>query len=93
MVLLNAKESILSNGACTTGIHPHPKHYSLELQINSSNSVVHLASNKSTQLFDVGAASISTQRTRKVLAGRNDCHVVMPQASDPAEQTVASLKS
>ena len=68
---------------CATGTHPHSVHYSLELQINSCNSVVHLASNKSTELFSFGgdwdlSGSTSTQST-----GKHDSLAAIPHASDP----------
>lgn len=54
--------------------------------------MVHLDSNKSTKLFDLGGdwdllASLLPQGTGQILGGRNDSLVVMPHASGPAEVT------
>lgn len=53
---------------------------------------MHLDSNKSTELFDLGGdgdllASLLLQGTGQIFRGRNDSLMVMPHASGPAEVT------
>lgn len=54
--------------------------------------MVHLDSNKSAKLFDLGGdqdllASLLPPRNRQILGGRNDSLVTMPKASGSAEVT------
>lgn len=54
--------------------------------------MVHLDSNKSTELFDLDgdqdlSISLLPQGTVQILGGRNNSLVAMPQASGPAEVT------